>query len=148
MLAHGLREPGRPPGHCMEPVAWVGRWKFRRAGRRCGRASGTPTSCRGLGVSASPSHNRCLVPRKPSIQRTESRTLGAARPRGIQTISEMLTGALVPVTPPEYEASLSTEMGRVIGPQPPCCSEASGRTAIQPQMVGVAVKTHYPPTKW
>lgn len=28
MLAHGLREPGRPWTHCMRPVTWVGRWKF------------------------------------------------------------------------------------------------------------------------
>jgi hypothetical protein len=30
--------------HCMELVTWVGRWKFLMAGRRCGAASGTPTS--------------------------------------------------------------------------------------------------------
>jgi hypothetical protein len=30
--------------HCMQPVEWVGRWKFLMAGRRCGRASGTLTS--------------------------------------------------------------------------------------------------------
>jgi hypothetical protein len=28
VLADGLREPGRPGTHCMQPVAWVGRWKF------------------------------------------------------------------------------------------------------------------------
>src|ERR1035438_4563422 len=30
-------------GHCIEPVAWIGRWKFLKVGRRCGVASGTPT---------------------------------------------------------------------------------------------------------
>jgi hypothetical protein len=29
VLADDLREPIRG-GHCMEPVAWVGRWKFTK----------------------------------------------------------------------------------------------------------------------
>ena len=28
MLAHGVREPIGHGTRCMEPVAWVGRWKF------------------------------------------------------------------------------------------------------------------------
>jgi len=46
--------PVGQPGHCMQPVEWVGRWKVLKAGRRCGRASGTRTSCPGLGQLASP----------------------------------------------------------------------------------------------
>ena len=40
-------------GHCMQPVTWVGRWKFLTAGRRCGVVSGTPMSCRGPGGGSS-----------------------------------------------------------------------------------------------
>jgi hypothetical protein len=46
-----------PVGHptfCMEPVEWVGRWKFLKGWRKvCGRVSGTPTNTWVLGGSSS-----------------------------------------------------------------------------------------------
>jgi hypothetical protein len=46
-----------PVGHgtfCMEPVAWVGRWKFLKGWTKVWSASVTRTSCRGRGVSGQP----------------------------------------------------------------------------------------------
>jgi hypothetical protein len=55
-------------GHCMEPVAWVGRWKFLKGGRRCGPVSGTLTSWWGLGASLCTRNVKALRSLQPSDQ--------------------------------------------------------------------------------
>ncbi len=53
MLADDPREPGRAWEHCMESVAWVGRWKFLDGWTEVWSSERQPMSCRGLGDSAS-----------------------------------------------------------------------------------------------